>query len=522
MLLGRMLSETRKRAPAQIALRFNQTTWTYAELDDATDQIAAALGAAGVRPGDRVALFLPNCPELVLGYFANFKLGAINVPLNYRYRQAEAQYALEHSGATTLIVHKAMVGEVVGLPLAAMGIKRSYLVAGKHTPPFVAFDALRAGGSGSVPAVTFGEQHPAAVLYTSGSTARPKGVTYTHATLWNDCIIQTTSFQFTAADVHLISTAACHAAAFTGQLLPNVYAGGTSVVTHLPTPDQVVEAIKTHRVTRVQMLPATLEDLVEYLEQHQPKSLTSWRCCTAGGDVVPLDLHHRFQKVTGFEIDELYGMTEALSCITNPPFGAKRLGSVGKPVFQTRLRIVDEQVRDVAAGQTGELLVQSPAMMVGYWNDPEATAEALRDGWLHTGDMARCDLDGYYWFVSRKKEIIIRGGSNISPLEVEEVLDSHPAVHLSCVVGFPDAHYGQIVGAYVALRSDVSPKPGEDELRQFVADRIAAYKVPERIIILEEMPLNSTGKVDRKKLHALASAPAAASSPARRANEGPH
>jgi acyl-CoA synthetase (AMP-forming)/AMP-acid ligase II len=270
------------------------------------------------------------------------------------------------------------------------------------------------------------------------------------------------------------------------------------------------------------MLPATLEDLVEYLEQHQPESLTSWRCCTAGGDVVPLDLHHRFQKVTGFEIDELYGMTEALSCITNPPFGAQRLGSVGKPVVQTRLRIVDEQDRDMAAGQTGELLVQSPAMMVGYWNDPEATAEALRDGWLHTGDMARCDLDGYYWFVSRKKEIIIRGGSNISPLEVEEVLDSHPAVHLSCVVGFPDAHYGQIVGAYVALRSDVSPKPGEEELRKFVADRIAAYKVPERMIILEEMPLNSTGKVDRKKLHALASAPAAASSPARRANEGPH
>jgi acyl-CoA synthetase (AMP-forming)/AMP-acid ligase II len=207
--------------------------------------------------------------------------------------------------------------------------------------------------------------------------------------------------------------------------------------------------------------------------------------------------------VTGFEIDELYGPTEALSCITNPPFGTKRLGSIGKPVAQTRLRIVDQRGKDMPVGQAGELLVESPAMMVGYWNDPAATAEALRDGWMHTGDLARCDADGYYWFVGRKKEIIIRGGSNISPLEVEEVLDAHPAVHLSCVLGSPDRHYGEIVVAYVALRDTVIQRPTSEELQQFVADRIAAYKVPERITFLDEMPLNATGKVDRKKLHAL-------------------
>jgi acyl-CoA synthetase (AMP-forming)/AMP-acid ligase II len=503
MLLGRMLRDTRERAPDKVALWFGQRSWTYRELDDATDRIAAALGTAGVRPGDRVALFLLNCPELVLGYFACFKVGAVTVPLNYRYRQAEARYALEHSGATTLIVHQALAAEVAGLPLAAMGVSRCYLAAGAAARPFVPFDALLAGPSAAVPEATFGEQQLAAILYTSGSTARPKGVMYSHSTLWNDCAIQTTSFEYTAADVHLISTAACHAAAFSGQLLPNVYAGGTSVLTHLPTPAQVVGAIQTHRVTRVQMLPATLDDLVAYLEHHPSADLGSWRACTAGGDVVPVDLQHRFRTVTGFEIAELYGMTEVLSCITNPPFGAKRLGSIGKPVARTRVRVVDDQGRDVPAGRTGELLVQSPAMMVGYWNDPTATVEALRDGWMHTGDLARGDDDGYYWFVSRKKEIIIRGGSNISPLEVEEVLDAHPAVHLSCVVGLPDKHYGQSVAAYVALRDDAAPRPTADELRRFVADRIAAYKVPERITIMPEMPLNSTGKVDRKKLHAL-------------------
>jgi acyl-CoA synthetase (AMP-forming)/AMP-acid ligase II len=502
MLIGRMLTETRQRTPDKIALWFGERSWTYAELDDATQRIAAGLSAAGVRAGARVALFLPNCPELVLGYFACFKLGAIVVPLNYRYRQAEARYALEHSGATSLIVHQSLAGEVMGLSLANMGISRGYLAGGEATPSFHAFDALLTA-EGDAPTPTFDEQQVAAILYTSGSTARPKGVTYSHATLWQNCLIQTASFQFTLADVHLVSTAACHAAAFTGQLLPSVYVGGTSVLTHLPTPAQVVDAIARRGVTRVQMLPATLEDLVDYLEAHPGRYHASWRGCTAGGDVVPLELHHRFRKVAGFDISELYGMTEVLSCITNPPFGVKKAGSIGQPTAQTSLRLVDEHDRDVPPGSTGELLVRSPAMMVGYWNDPHATAETLRGGWMHTGDLARCDDDGYYWFVSRKKEIIIRGGSNISPLEVEEVLDEHPAVHLSCVVGLPDPHLGAIVAAFVALRDDIAVAPTADELRRFVAERLAAYKVPERITILRELPLNPTGKVDRKKLHAL-------------------
>jgi acyl-CoA synthetase (AMP-forming)/AMP-acid ligase II len=506
MLLDRLVTETRQRTPDKIALWFGEQHWTYTALDDTTDRIAAALTAAGVRCGDRVALFLPNCPELVFSYLACFKLGAISVPLNYRYRQPEAQYALEHSGSGTLIVHPALVGEVEKLPLAAMGIARRYLTGPAPRPDFAAFDELRAGPLNAVPQATFTDDQPAAILYTSGTTARPKGVTYTHCTLGHNCEIQTASFAFTPEDVHLISTAACHAAAFTAQLLPGLYSGGTCVLTHLPTPEQVVHAIQTRRVSRIQTLPASLEDLVEHLERHPAANLTSWRCCLAGGDVVPLDLHTRFCKMTGFDITELYGMTEALTCISNPPFGAKTLGSIGVPVQQTLCRVVDKADRDVPTGEMGELLVQSPAIMVGYWNNPAATAEALHGGWVHTGDLVRCDATGYFWFVSRKKEIIIRGGSNISPLEVEEVLDQHPAVHLSCVVGVPDKHYGEIVAAYVSLRADVTPQPTAEELRHFAAERIAAYMVPERITIMPELPLNSTGKVDRRRLHALVAA----------------
>jgi acyl-CoA synthetase (AMP-forming)/AMP-acid ligase II len=497
-----MLTEARRRAPDKVALWFGERSWTYAGLDDATDRVAANLSAAGVRAGDRVAVFLPNCPELVLGYFACFKLGAAAVPLNYRYRQAEARYALEHSGSTGLIVHESLAGEVTGLPLAAMGVGRRYLAGGEAPPGFLPFDSLLAAG-GDAPAPAFDEDQAAAVLYTSGSTARPKGVTYSHATLWQACLIQCETFRFTPADVQLVSTAACHAAAFTGQLLPSVYAGGTSVLAHLPSPSQVADAIARRGVTRVQMQPATLEDLVEYLEAHPGSDLASWRCCTAGGDIVPLELHRRFRKATGLDITELYGMTEVLSCITNPPFGVKKAGSVGLPAARTSVRLADDHDRDVPPGGTGELLVRSPAMMVGYWDDPAATAEALRGGWMHTGDLARRDDDGYYWFVGRKKEIIIRGGSNISPLEVEEVLDEHPAVHLSCVVGLPDPRLGEVVAAYVALRDGVTVPPTADELRRFVGERLAAYKIPERVTILPELPLNPTGKVDRKRLHAL-------------------
>ncbi len=506
MHLGTLLPAARDRWPAKVALRFGDRAWTYAELDAATDRVAQALLAAGVRAGERVAVFLPNCPELVLCYFACFKTGAVAVPLNYRYKADEARYAIEHSGATTLVVHSSLAREVEGLPLAALGVGRRYLAGGAAPGPFTRFDVLLAGPAGPVPAPAIDEHQPAAVLYTSGTTARPKGVTYTHGTLGHNCRIQTATFAFRPDDVHLVSTAACHAAAFTGQFLPGFHSGGTCVLTHLPTPEEVVRAIAAHGVTRTQMLPASVEDLVEYLEAHRPARLASWRCCTAGGDVVPLELHRRFKEAAGFEITELYGMTEVLSCVTNPPFGPKRPGSIGLPATDTRLRVVDEQDQDVPAGREGELLVQSPAMMTGYWNDPEATARALRGGWMHTGDLARQDADGYYWFVGRRKEIIIRAGSNISPLEIEEVLDDHPAVHLSGVVGLPDRHLGQVVAAFVALRPEVSPRPTEEDLRRYLAERIAAYKVPERITFVAELPLSPTGKVDRQRLHALVGA----------------
>jgi long-chain acyl-CoA synthetase len=507
MALATLLAESSRRWPDKVAIWFAGRPWTFQDLDAATDRIAAGLSSAGVQTGDRVALFTPNCIELVLGYFAIFKLGAIAVPLNYRYRQEEVEYGLTHCGATTLIAHEKLLPEVTGLPLEKMGISHRYVIGEALQPGFEPFvSLLNFAGSAAAPNVSSSlrdENQPAIILYTSGSTARPKGVMITYGSLWQNCAIQNESFEFTDADVHLIATAACHCAALGGQLLPSFRSGGTCVLTHVPKPEEFISAIETYGVTRTQLLPTSLEDVVERLEQCPSTKLQSWRSCTAGGDVVPLELQHRFRKQTGFDVTELYGLTEAVTTFTNPPFGMKRPGSIGKPVAQTKARVVNEQGNDLPDGQVGELILQSPAVMQGYWNDPEATANTIRDGWLHTGDLVRRDADGFYWFAGRKKEIIIRAGSNISPMEVETVIDSHPAIHLSGVVGKPDAHFGQIVVAYVQLRDDVAVKPTAEELRKFVAERIAAYKVPEQIHIVEQLPLNSVGKLDRKQLHAL-------------------
>ncbi|MBI2826639.1 MAG: AMP-binding protein [Planctomycetia bacterium] len=500
MLTGELLRQTRVRAPHKTALVFGEQRWTYAELDDATDRVAASMAAAGVRADDRVALFMPNCPELLFSYLACFKLGAIAVPLNHRYRQPEAQYALSHSGSTTLVVHADRTGDVTDIPFGEIGVARVYLVGGKADDDrFHPFASLLDDDRGAPPKPSFDHRQLATIMYTSGTTARPKGVVHSQQTLWRCAQIQAASMQYTADDVPLISTSASHCAATYGLLFPNILAGGTAVMLDAPTPDEVVQAIAAHRVTRCQMLPSDLEDLVEYLEGHKA-DLSSLRSFFCGGDVVPLDTHRRFRAIVGWDLSELCGMTETVTYAVNPPFGEKRLGSAGKPVVDTEVKIVDEHGSDLLTDETGEILIRSPANMVGYWNDTLHTAATMHDGWLASGDLGRLDGEGYLWFVGRKKQIIIRGGSNISPLEVEEAIDQHAAVHMSGVVGLPDKRLGQRVMAYVAFRHDAAAKPSEAELREFVAARIAAYKVPERFIILPELPLGATGKVDRRKL----------------------
>jgi len=509
MRTAEMLRETHERQPDKLALTFGDQQWTYTELDEVTDRVGAGLAAAGVHANDRVAFWMPNCPELFFSYLACFKIGAIAVPLNHRYKLPEARYAIEHSGATTLILHTDKLPEISALPLAELGLARGFLVAGSRgaqgDTAICRGTELRRFAelletAEKLPAPTFGPRQLATIIYTSGTTSRPKGVVQSQESLWNCARIQTASMQFTAEDVLLVTTSASHCAATFGFLFPNLFAGGVSVLLDAPTPAEVAAAITRRRVTRCQMLPPELLDLVEYLEEH-PTDVSSLRSVQCGGDVVPRDTLDRFRAVVGFDVSELVGMTETITYCANPPFGEKRLGSVGLPAVDTEIKIIDPHGNELPRGETGEIHVRSGSNMVGYWNDTLNTVATICDGWVATGDLGRIDNEGYLWFVGRQKEIIIRGGSNISPLEVEEVIDQHPSVHNSGVVGFADRRLGQVVVAYVSLRHGATSTPDEAELRKFVAERLAAYKTPERFFLLEELPLGPTGKVDRRELH---------------------
>ena len=502
MTLDELLSKTAARVPDRIALRFGDRAWSYAELDDEAARLAAGLAAAGVRPGDRVAFFLPNCPELVVAYFGTFRAGAAALPLNARYQGAEVQYAVGDARPTLLIAHASLVPRLDRNALAALGVREFFRVGDPPAPGFRPFTELLHEPRDFAPSGVE-ETSPAVILYTSGTTAKPKGVIHTHATLDHTARHQVASQQLAEDDVNLASLGICYIAGFSGQLLTSVFLGGTLVLLPHFHADAVLDAIQTHRATRLQMGPSDLADLV-YHPRFRTTDLSSLRCCLAGGAMVPLELQRHFREGAGFDLTEVCGMTEAYNYCLNPPFGRKKPGSIGLPSEGARLRLVDADGNEVPRGESGEILVQSDAVMIGYWNNPEATAAALEPGpdglWLRTGDLARQDEDGYYWFVGRKKEIIIRGASNIAPGEIESVLDAHPAVKLCGVVGAPDPHDGQVPVAYVALKEGCSEPPGEEPLRAFAAARLAAYKVPVRIFFLSDLPLNATGKVDRKLL----------------------
>ncbi len=335
----------------------------------------------------------------------------------------------------------------------------------------------------------------AALLYTSGTTARPKGVMHTHSTL--QCLSDDPIAAFGPETFlrSVIATALCHISGLF-ILLPTMDAGGAVWIVPAFDPEAVLRTISESRATAYFGVPAHLNALV-----HHPGAerfdLRSLALCASGGDVLPLHVHDRFREVFGVQIEEGCGMTELIHSFNRPP-DTRRPGSFGKPLESVRLRIVDDRGRDVPAGQIGELLAHSQAISPGYWNDPQATSDAVRNGWLHTGDMARQDEDGFYWFVGRKKDIIIRGGSNIAPAEVEEAFCSHPDVYEAGVIGIPDQVLGQRVRAFVALKPH--SRLTEEALLAFVAQRIAAYKVPERIVFLKELPKGATGKVYRKGL----------------------
>jgi long-chain acyl-CoA synthetase len=469
---------------AKTALMGGGRVLTYGELDLAAMGLARRFLAEGLIQGDRVAIQGTNSVDVVVAMLACFHAGLVAVPVNTRFKPPEIQYVLDHSRPRLCFSEPQFAAGVREIQPGVPGLSAVYT----ELPP---------GVPGPDPETPPADS-PALILYTSGTTARPKGVTHTLRTLLasTETIAR---WELDDSTVTAIAVPIMHTSGLNALLLPTLLAGGS--VALLPAFDAagLLDLIESRRCTVTLGLPAGMQFVAAEQEQ-RPRNLASMRAWFSGGDTVPVSLQQRWERVCGGPLIEGYAMSESLVIASNPP-GAIRTGSIGVPAPTVEIRALDPDGNPVPDGEIGELAVRSPANFVGYWNDPEATGRTLVGGWLRTGDLGRRDGDGYFWFEGRTKELIIRGGSNISPQEVEGALLQHPAVMEAGVVGVPDEVYGERVVAFVALREGRSAS--ESELREFTRQRLADYKVPDRISFLPVLPKGLTGKLQRRALRDL-------------------
>jgi acyl-CoA synthetase (AMP-forming)/AMP-acid ligase II len=491
------LQQNRDRFPDKPAVVCRDRSLTYRELDTLSTHAALNLIARGVTPGDRIALHLLNGTALAVAYYACFKAGVIAVPVNTRLKRAELAYVLDHSGASVYVGQDDLYEELRALRFEKTTVVEWYLTTGSANAAGVrAFDELLAASSAGATLPVVSPDDVAVIVYTSGTTARPKGVTHSHRTLlwW---------LPYPAPpDPHavvLLVMPMVHIGGFT-TLVTSLAVGATVVIVAGFDPSAVLDAIEQHRVTTMSGTPALFHALVE-AQRRTPRDVGSMRAWNVGGDTVPALLQEQFTRMFGRPLREFYGSTEVLP-VTRNLFPTNDGTSMGRPVFGIDVRLVDESGADVEAGAVGEIVVRSPGVTPGYWNDPEATAHAIRDGWLYTGDLAHRASDGALRFDGRQKEIIVRGGSNVSPEEVEEVLAQHPAVREVGVTGTLDAILGEIVTACVVVEPGTTVSA--PELIAFAQQRLAVYKAPERIVLLEELPKSVAGKLHRVALRTIA------------------
>jgi fatty-acyl-CoA synthase len=510
--LGYWLTRRASLTPSRPALVFEGETWSYADFNRRANALAHGLRALGVNHGDRVAYLDLNHPDFFLTMFATAKLGAIFVPLNFRLTPPELSFIIGDAGVHTLIHDQAFAGAVDEIRAE---IPCRELVCRVPRPGVRAFDELLRDQGGGELDNQVSTDDVAVIMYTSGTTGRPKGAMLTHGNLlWNN-INAGLAFDISVDDRTLVCAPLFHIGGLNVTPLIAFMKGAEVVLMRAFDPGVVLDLIPRHRITTMFGVPA----MFLFMSQHPAfagTDLSSIRYFLCGGAPVPEALI-RLYGGRGISFAQGYGLTETAPFVTLVPVdrALDKVGSAGLPPFFTDVRLVDDAGRDVPTGERGEVVVRGPNVMKGYWNRPEATADAIVDGWFHTGDVATRDEEGYFYIVDRKKDMIISGGENIYPAEVEDCLYQHPDIAEAAVIGLPDSRWGETVLAIIV------PKPGtslgEQDIIDFTQGRLARYKQPRRVVFIEALPRNPAGKVLKFELRERfveAPAPLEAASPA--------
>ncbi|MFZ5590928.1 MAG: class I adenylate-forming enzyme family protein [Bacillota bacterium] len=499
------LAEIARTFPEQQAIVYRDHIITYQQLDELVNQLANGMRKLGVSPGHRILVALGNSPEFVISYYAIMRLGAIIVPVN-------PQYTANELG---VIMRDALPAAVICEPLAApvfsklaqeITINHGIIVTRSNPvgPKMHSFKRILEGSTDRFfsPA-SFHRDDVAEILYTAGNTGTPKGAMLTHHNLYSNALTFAQICRMTERDRALLIAPAYHSAAQTC-IMNNTLISGATLVIHdqWAGPQPLLETVEEERIT-IYFGPPTMYALLVDYEPPRAYDTSSWRIAFTGAASLPTEVFYKFANKFGFEITEGYGLTETSPVVTtNPVFGLKKPGSIGLPIPGVEVKIVDYEDREVPVGQVGEIIVRGPNVMAGYYNREEETRWALRNGWFHTGDLAYMDQDGYLFIVDRKKDLIIRGGLNIHPREVEEVLYTHPAIFEAAVVGVPDPIMGEEVLAFVLTRD--GRRLDEEELRRFCAEKLARYKIPRYFRFVENLPKTTSGKLLKGELRKMA------------------
>jgi long-chain acyl-CoA synthetase len=483
---------TARRIPDRKAAIADDAAMTYSELDAAASRLATFLDREGIGVGDRVGVMLPNIPAAPTAYYGIWGLGGVAVPMNPLMQAREVAFYLSNTGAKALI----------GTPEFADAATQGAASAGAKA--WLVDDTELARLTDGLP--EFGEpvqrnaSDTAVVLHTSGTTGTPKGAELTHGSLGsNQDVIVRRLLKLTDDDVVLACLPLFHVFGMTCAMNAAVAAGaGLSLMARFH-PAKAIERIRRDRVTVLEAVPTMYTALLSVADQFPSDATASLRTCVSGGAALPVAVLNDFEKTFDAVILEGYGLSETSPATTfNHPDAQRRPGSIGTPIEGVQVRLVDETGDEVPTGSPGEIQVKGPNVMKGYWNLPEATEASIIHGWFSTGDIAVVDEDGYYWIVDRKKDLIIRGGYNVYPREIEEVLHEHPAVAQVAVIGIAHDSLGEEVGAAVVLKTGVVA--AAEELRQFVKARVAAYKYPRRIWFVDSIPTGPTGKLLRRQV----------------------
>ncbi len=525
-----LLTDSAKLHPDRVCLHYQGRNFTYAQVDEISSRFASALVSLGVKKGDRVAIFMPNIPQLTFAYFGILKMGGVVVMCNPVYKERELEHQLSDSGAEVVVATRTVAKGLdlfasleacrgrlhlrhviaAGIPDYLPAFKRPLagLVGVKDVPRADTLDFVKLVES-HPPLAQFAQADPAndvAVLqYTGGTTGVAKGAMLTHYNLVSNAVYCVHTFPVSEADVSLCVLPLFHIYGMTATMNMALAAGATIVLLPSFHVDEVVKTIQKLKVTLFMGAPA-MYIAINSKPNAKSFNLRSVRACVSGGSALPPAVRKKFMELTGGNLVEGYGLSETSPVTHVNPLrgGVVKEGSIGPPFCATDAKIVDIDDRDrtLPMGETGELAVKGPQVMKGYWRQDEETKKVLKDGWFLTGDIAKMDADGYFYIVDRKKDMVNVGGFKVYPREVEDVLFEHPDIKEAGVVGIPDDFSGEAVKAFVVLK-DPSKKPTEQEVIDFCQKRLAKFKAPKKVEFVNELPKTLIGKVLRRKLREL-------------------